>query len=243
MATRSDQAIVLRLSDYSETSQIVTLFTATNGLARLIAKGVRRGSRTRTAVGLDLLEHGELSYAPPRGQAGLGTLTEWVQRDAFIGLRSAPLGLYGGLYAAELVSALTEEYDSHPPLFTALLSTLRELVQMQDPAATIVRFQINLADAIGYGPNLDECVGCGRPGGQGGPVHFSSTAGGLLCRDCEMHHVEKRRVSAAMLAQPPSAGPTGQWFELLDYHFSQVAGRSFKAAEWIRALLAGRPRR
>jgi DNA repair protein RecO (recombination protein O) len=240
MPIRTDQAIVLRLSDYSETSQIVSLFTAGGGLARLIAKGVRRGTRTRVAVGLDLLEYGEVSYAPPRGEAGLGTLTEWVQRDPFTNLRSSSLCLYGGLYAAELVSVLTEEYDPHPSLFRALLTTLRSLARAQDPVGTIVRFQLDLAAAIGYAPNLDGCVGCGRPRSRGGPIYFSSTAGGLLCRDCEMHHVEKRRVSAAIVAHRLGSGPAEEWFELLDYHLSHLAGRGFKTTDRLRALLPGR---
>jgi len=240
MAIRTDQAIVLRLSDYSETSQIVSLFTAGSGLARLIAKGVRRGTRKRFAAGLDLLEYGEVSYAPPRGAAGLGTLTEWVQRDAFAGLRGNLLCLYSGLYAAELVSALTEEYDAHPELFAALLATLRELAEARPPVATIVRFQLELAAAIGYAPQLRECVGCGRPRTRGAPAYFSSTAGGLLCRDCEMHHVEKRRISPAMIDRGPQAGNFEQWFDLLDYHFSHVAGKAFKTAERLRAFPPGR---
>lgn len=243
MAIRTDQAIVLRLSDYSESSQIVSLFTAGSGLARLIAKGVRRGTRQRFAAGLDLLEYGEVSYAPPRGTAGLGTLTEWAQRDPFAGLRGDLVCLYGGLYAAELVSALTEEYDAHPGLFAALLAALRELSAAKQPVATIVRFQLELAAAIGYAPQFRECVGCGRPRARGAPAYFSSTAGGLLCRDCEMHHIEKRRVSPAMIDQGPQATNSEQWFDLLDYHFSHVAGKAFKTADRLRALpLDGRAR-
>ena len=236
MPIRTDQAIVLRLSDYSETSQIVSLFTAGSGLARLIAKGVRRGTRRRFAAGLDLLEYGEVSYAPPRGTAGLGTLTEWTQRDAFAGLRANLLCLYGGLYTAELVSALTEEYDAHPELFAALLAALRELSTAKQPVATIVRFQLELAAAIGYAPKLHDCVGCGRPRTRGAPAYFGSAAGGLLCRDCEMHHVEKRRISPAMIDRGPQAGNSEQWFDLLDYHLSHVAGRAFKTADRLREL-------
>ena len=100
---------MIRLTEFSETSQIVSLFTAEAGQVRLIAKGSRRGTKTRVATGLDLLELGELSYAPARRHAGLGTLAEWVQRGTFPGLRREMLRLYCGLYAAELVGALTEQ--------------------------------------------------------------------------------------------------------------------------------------
>ena len=161
------------------------------------------------------------------------------REDAFAGLRGNLRCLYGGLYAAELVSTLTEEYDAHPGLFAALLTTLRELAEARRPVATIVRFQLELAAAIGYAPKLSECVGCGRPRTRGAPAYFSSTAGGVLCRDCEMHHVEKRRVSPAMIDRGPPASDAEQWFDLLDYHLSHVAGRAFKAADRLRALPVG----
>ncbi len=250
MPIRCDQAVVLRLSDYSETSQIVTLFTDKSGLVRLIAKGSRRGTRQRFAAGLDLLEYGEVSYAPARGEAGLGTLTEWVQRDAFTGLRAELVRQYGGLYAVELVSKLTEEYDPHPGLLEALLEALRRLAGGQDdarpgsdtptdPIAAVVRFQGVLLKAIGYAPILRRCVGCGKPRVRGTRAYFSSSAGGLICRDCEVHHVEKRRVSPAMLDGKPESQSAADWFLLLDYHLSNVAGRAFKVSGRLRKLLAG----
>ncbi len=252
MPVRTDQAVVLRLSDYSESSQIVSLFTASAGLVRLIAKGSRRGTRKRFAAGLDLLEYGEVSYAPPRGDAGLGTLTEWVQRDAFTTLRRELRRQYGGLYAVELVSKLTEEYDPHPDLFDALLQLLRRLAAdetdaRQAPrtaagaAAAIVRFQGALLRAIGYAPTLRHCADCGRPRVRGTLAHFSSTAGGLICRDCEMHHTEKRRIPQAMLDADRQAQPATDWFLLLDYHLTHVAGGTFKTADRLRSLLAEPP--
>ena len=248
MPVRGDHAVVLRLTDYSETSQIVTLFTAQAGLVRLIAKGSRRGTRTRFAAGLDLLEYGEVSYAPARGEAGLGTLTEWVQRDAFTGLRTELIRQYGGLYAVELVSKLTEEYDPHPELFSALLELLHRLDAgprgsspdsgaPADPATLIVRFQGALLKAIGYTPILGHCVGCGQPRVRGTRAYFSSTAGGLICRDCEMNHVEKRRISPAMLDGGPTARSAVDWFLLLDYHLTNIAGRTFQTADRLRGLV------
>jgi DNA repair protein RecO (recombination protein O) len=245
MPVRTDQAVVLRLSDYSESSQIVSLFTAASGLVRLIAKGSRRGTRKSFAAGLDLLEYGEVSYAPARGDAGLGILTEWVQRNAFGGLRHDLLRQYGGLYAAELVSKLTEEYDPHPDLFDALVELLRGLATGETapqqaspgPATAIVRFQVTLLRAIGYAPTLHRCVSCGRPRVRGTPAYFSSTAGGLICRDCEMHHTEKRRIRSAMLDSDADSRRTADWFLLLDYHLTHIAGRVFKTAERLRSLL------
>ncbi|TWT44274.1 DNA repair protein RecO [Phycisphaerae bacterium RAS1] len=227
MAIEQDQAVVIRLSEYSETSQIVALFTARLGHVRLIAKGARRSTKTRFSAGLDLLELGEAGFVLPRGEAGLGTLTAWTQCDAFSGLRRELSRLYGGLYVIELVWALTGEHDPHPELFDALVAALRGLAGDAPPLEAVVAFQRQLLTAVGLMPEFDRCVSCGRAAG-GGFAYFSSAAGGLLCRDCEMHQHEKRRVSLSPRTTDAAALRT--WFELLDYHARNVAGREFTAA-------------
>ena len=238
MAVQNDQAVVLKLSDYSETSQIVTLFTERHGLSRLIAKGVRRSTKKSFAAGLDLCEYGEVSFAPPRGDATLGTLTEWRQRDAFTGLRADLKRQYGAYYASELVARLTEEYDPHGELFANLLELLRRLTDAEtDPGACIVRFQGLLLKAIGYAPLLRRCVHCGKPRMKGTRAYFSSGAGGMICRDCEMSHTEKIRISPRMLDEPAGAQRPTEWFTLLDYHLTHIAGREFATAPRMRRLL------
>ncbi|HPM24149.1 MAG TPA: DNA repair protein RecO [Phycisphaerae bacterium] len=236
-----DEAVVVRLTEFSETSQIVTLFAAQHGLLRLIAKGARRSTKTRFSAGLDLLERGEVGFVPPHGDAQLGTLTDWVQRDTFAGVRRELLRLYGALYAVELVAALTEEADPHPELYAALVATLGALAGEGPASACLPAFQSDLLRAIGYAPHLTECVSCHRPIGAARVVFFSAGAGGLLCRDCEAHYVEKWRVPPELVTTTPQTGPPRAWFELLDYHLTHVAGRRFKTAADVAALLAKTP--
>ena len=237
MSPQTDNAVVLRLTEFSETSQITTLFSERNGQLRLIAKGARRSTRKRFAAGLDLLECGEVSFLPPRGDAQLGTLTEWLQRDTFAGLRRAGLRLYGALYAAELVTALTEESDPHAELYHNLVETLRALNDIDRPASCLPVFQANLLDAIGYAPNLTECVSCRGPITTGAPLHFSAGAGGILCQDCEPGYVEKRRIPAHLLETTPADGDPRTWFELLNYHLAHIARHPFKTARQVTAFL------
>jgi DNA repair protein RecO len=240
MSHLRDDAIVLRLTEYSETSQIATLFTRAAGHTRLIAKGARRSTKTRFAAGLDVLEHGTVQYLPPRGDAQLGTLTEWVQRDTFSGLRRELLRLHIAWYAVELTAGLTEPGDAHESLYDGLLQLLQGLASDADPPRAVVSFQSALLEAIGYAPNVNTCVVSQQPLDRSSPVYFSSEAGGLVSRDHEAAYVEKRRVPSELIGTTPRTGPPDVWFDLLDYHLTHIAGRRFKTADGLARLLRQR---
>jgi recombinational DNA repair protein (RecF pathway) len=97
-----------------------------------------------------------------------------------------------------------------------------------------------LLNEIGLMPRFAECVECRRPMGRQPVVYFSASAGGVLCRDCEMHHIEKRRAPAGILSAG-AAGLTASWgsFELLNYFLNHVAGRKFETQDYLKAFLAG----
>ncbi len=63
----TDDGICLRVVDFSETSQIVGMFTRGHGLVPLIAKGAKRASKKNVMSGpLDLLTSGEVVFVPAR---------------------------------------------------------------------------------------------------------------------------------------------------------------------------------
>lgn len=241
MALQNDQAIVLRLSEFSETSQIVTLLTRNAGQQRLIGKGLKRAPRTRVAVGLDLLERGDVAYLPARPGADLAMLTEWVQRDAFAGLRAALPKLYAGLYLAETTAALTEPEDPHVTLFDALRDALERLASPAPESAAIgpivVRFQLRLLEAIGLTPQFRTCVDCGRPRERGAPAWFSAAAGGLLCRHCAGRHREKHELAPGLVDTRLEQSPPADWFGVFDYHLTHTAGRAFQLSGPVRKCL------
>lgn len=244
MPARSDEAIVLRLSDFSETSQVATLFCAESGQVRVLAKGARRGTRARPAVGLDLLERGVVGFIPPRAGEGLGTLTDWSQVEAYAGLRRSAVRIHAGLYAAEMLTVLTEEYDPAPALFAALATLLGVLSAANEDAAgggaaraelaAVVRFQSTLLKTAGFAPNLHACVVCGAARQAGAAAWFSSTGGGLVCRGCAAGHGEKRGIAAELVDAPSISGQTQAWFDLLDYHATHLAGRPLASAAALR---------
>ncbi len=199
MSLLKDNAIVLRRLDYSETSQVIVVFTREHGQQRLIAKGIKRGTRVRTAVGVDLLEHGSVVYSSrPGNEDVLGALTEWRQQDGFPHLRRDLSKLYAAQYAAEVTAQLTEVNDPHAMLFDGLIDLLRRL-EAAPPIESLVDYLRLMLREIGLTPECGVCAACGRSVLADAVVYFSSRQGGAICRDCEPAIIEKVRVKAATL--------------------------------------------
>lgn len=244
MAAVSDQAIVLRVWEYSETSQIVALLTAAHGRVRLLGKGLRRSTRRQFAPGLDALERGEVAFRFAPGGSELGALTEWRQVEFHAALRERLEHLYAALYAVELTLALTEELDPHRRVFDALAVLLTDLNQ-REPAAgclarVVVRFQAELLRATGYAPSLRACSVCGRPRRPGKPSWFSAAMGGTICADCQSAQPEKYALPAGLADADPRTAQPELWFPLLDYYLTYIAGRRIRSAARIHQVLAPR---
>lgn len=256
MASLTDSAVVLMRVDYSETSQILVFFTREHGKVRAIGKGLKRGTRTRFAVGLDLLDAGRITFTGRTDGPALATLTEWKPTRSFSGLRERLDRLQAAEYIAEITGNLTEDRDPHTGLFDMLLKTLEAVSQSVEPLREVVDYQLALLNDIGLLPRLDACVVCGR---EGELTHFSSHQGGAICRHCEPGRVEKRQVSPVTLRElsdvarriagltenagqkggangeeplPPAKRSTRRdaAFALLNYHIGHIMGRDPRLA-------------
>lgn len=181
-----DRCICLRRSEYSETSQIVTLFGCTYGVVRAIAKGAHRRTKAGASKfdgGIDLLDNGDAVFTHDPGR-DLATLTEWSLREGHLGLRKTLRGMYLGLYAAELVSRLVEEHDPHPDLFNRIEATLGELSTPRQEEAFLA-FELDLLKETGYLAEFSTCASCGSAVDDRAPCYFSPARGDLVCRNCE----------------------------------------------------------
>lgn len=196
----ADLCICLRKVEFSETSQILTLFGRQHGLVRVIAKGAHRTTKagaSKFGGGIDLLDLADavFSLAPHRE---LPPLAEWTLRDGRRALRGRLRAIYLGTYAAELVTALLEEHDPHPALFDRLEQTLGELATPRLEQA-FAAFQLALLREAGLLPELDRCANCGRDPVPGGRAFFTAAGGGVACRDCESVYPDRVEVDVRLL--------------------------------------------
>ncbi len=244
MALVKDSAIVLRRLDFSETSQVLAVFTREHGQQRVIAKGVKRGTRTRAGIGIDLLEKGDIVFtARPGKEDRLATLTEWRQRDGYRHLRDDLARMYAAEYAADVSVQLTEAHDPHPGLFDALDSFLLAL-HTHEAADALSTYLWQLLREIGLRPQMDECVSCGNSTLELSVLFFSSHQGGAICPACEPRVAEKRRLSkeTAILLDGSHENVPGSVFPLLDYHLRETMGRPSKLSSLVRRAFGVRHR-
>lgn len=180
-----EQAIVLRQTDWSETSQIVTLLTPGQGKLRGLAKGCKRTSPSsvaRFSGGFEALTLGQ-ALGSLRANVGLTTITEWDLQEPFPHLRNNYDAMQLAYYAADLINALLQDGDPHPGVFDALRRLLTELAQPPMRQAALLRFQWRLLIDCGYKPVLEADARTGAILPETGTVIFDPRAGGLRIDD------------------------------------------------------------
>src|ERR1700740_804815 len=115
MAAEKAQALVLRTTDWSETSRIAALWAREFGKVRALAKGGRR-LKSNFENALDLLTVCRIVFLR-KSSGSLDLLTEAQVVQRFPRLRTDLAALYAAYYVAELLADWTQEYDPHPSLF------------------------------------------------------------------------------------------------------------------------------
>src|SRR6202163_4709710 len=144
-------ALVLRTTDWSESSRICTLWTREFGKVRALAKGGRR-LKSAFESALDLLTVCSIVLLR-KTSGGLDLLTEAQVVKRFQQLTSDLPALYGAYYVAELLADWTEEDDPHPGLFEEALATLGQLGMPGVPTGSrVARFEMVLLRDLGYSP-------------------------------------------------------------------------------------------
>jgi DNA repair protein RecO (recombination protein O) len=193
-------ALVVRGTDWSETSRIATVFTREFGKVRGLAKGGRR-LKSGFEIAFDLLSVCHVVFLK-KASGGLDLFTEAQLVERFPALRRDLQALYAGYYVAELLADGTQDYDPHPALFDAAVETLRSLTVDRVPAL-VSRFELAWLTALGYSPRLDACAVCGAGVGladAAGRVVYGPTAGGVLCPKCQPVARDRRPVTATGFA-------------------------------------------
>lgn len=206
MPAEKADAIVLRTVEFSETSLVLTLFSREFGKLRGLAKGGRR-LKSPFESALDLLAHVRVVFVRKSPET-LNLLTEakLVRRFRIPGRDLS--ALYAAYYVAELLGALTDDFDPHPELFDLAEETLVALSAGEPVLRRLLRFELGALRILGHLPSLDRCADCGIGVPASGPMPFAPLDGGVLCAECRSGKTQVVTLSAgsvrlmATLADP-----------------------------------------
>lgn len=146
---------MLRVWDWSETSQTALLFTRDRGMVRVLAKGSKR-PKSNYSGGLEPLTRGEATVIV-KPNTELATLTAWDLQELFPPLRRDLACFYAGAAIVEMLEAGVTDHDPHPPLFDAVVQALRDL-SPSGSAAALETVAWSLLVEGGYRPELDADV-------------------------------------------------------------------------------------
>jgi len=260
-----DVAICIRAVDYSETSQIVTFFARAAGKISAIAKGSKRPKSAFDGP-IEIFSYGKIVFSDSNKEK-LATLTEFATHQLGVpstkkassfgaGQLVRGSGLSNNLYTmncclfgAELLNNLTHDYDPHPQLFDDFLQFLENIQNINNRhqmLALLILFQLSLLKEVGLRPVLNACANCKtqyehRVSSIEHRVYFSSSANGLVCRDCEGAFPDRIRLTkraANCLANlkliAESKEKTLNEIEtVLIHHFTELLGRKPKMAKYI----------
>jgi DNA repair protein RecO (recombination protein O) len=187
-------AIVLKRMDLGEADRILTFYSRDHGKVRAVAKGIRRGT-SRSAGHLEPFTVTDVLFAVGRE---LDVVSQADTLEAFRQLREDLVLTTHAYYLVEVVDLLTEEREENRAVFDLLVDGFRELGESADHRQVLICFHLRLMDALGYRPELRECVGC-HAAIAPDRNRFSPQQGGALCPPCGVQDSAARQIGVPAL--------------------------------------------
>ena len=197
---RKSLAIPIRVVNWSDTSQVVGLFSREAGIVDAVAKGAHRFPNPFQGP-FDLAVLWDVVFAERSSDRGLSILTEGMVSDGFPGLRRHWAAWVAGAFVVEYLRAAGTAGEPSHDLFDAAVEALKALSlegireaegstgvpgEGEDRLSLVVAaFEARAFRILGLSAPQEACVGCGRRWpGTDRPVFFSGRAGGILCSAC-----------------------------------------------------------
>jgi DNA repair protein RecO (recombination protein O) len=245
VAAVTTRAIVLRAHDYGDSSRILRFYTEAFGLLSVVAHGVR-GRAGKGAALVSSFSSGELT-AHVRAHRDLHTMKEFDVVSSRQALARDTLRFAGASVASELVLAHAEQ-ERHEGLFLALERTLDHIegADTRDLPAVVLGGLWTLIDALGFAPQVECCVRCGRTLGDEEVGRFDVVSGGIRCQTCadtangpRMGPIARGQLVAMLAGEtPPALTHARQHFSLVeDFVSHHVVAKPLKSIPFLTSLL------
>lgn len=153
--TYGTQAIILKRRNLGEADRLLTLLTPDHGKINAVAKGARKPATKKTGH-VELFTRANVLIGKGRD---LDVLVQAEMTEPYLPLREdLTRGAYAN-YVVELLDRFTFDADAHQGgLFQLLDQTLAHLSYDEDIQRAVRYYELQLLDAVGFRPELTECV-------------------------------------------------------------------------------------
>jgi DNA repair protein RecO (recombination protein O) len=245
------EGIVLRSMDLGEADRVLTVLTPRLGKLRVIAKGIRR-PRSRLGGGLEPFSDVHLVLAVGRT---FDVVTQAALEDPHLGLRDDLHSTAAAWYLVELADRFCEGTADAHGAFVLLAQGLAALDASPGEVSreVVARwFELHLLDAMGFRPELGQCLECGAEiapegnayaavaGGVVGPecVHEALAAAGISADALKvMRHLQRSELVAVLRLGLPT-GVQREVERLLHATISAVLERELRTRDFLEEVTA-----
>src|SRR3989338_3789901 len=171
-------AIALNRRDYREFDQIISVYTEDYGKLDLLARGIKKITSKHAA----LVEPFALADIVVAHGKEIDHLAKVQVIDYFARIREDLLKSVAARYSVSLVEKLTHARERDEKIFSSLKSWLDFLNRTHSYNSLLVEgYIVTLLHCLGYTPELERCVVCGR---KDGLTFFCASGGGVACETC-----------------------------------------------------------
>lgn len=197
------EGLVLKTKPLGEADKLVTIFTREEGKVAATARGSRRPRSRLLALTQPFVHARYLLFS---GRT-LDTLSQGEIIDSFQSIRDDLDQLAYASYYCESVDQLIGENDVNQDLFLLLLLVLDLLGKGVDKELLSRYFELKLVSFLGYQPNLDACVLCGKDPAAVSQVYFDPQGGGVICSACGQRSLVLSPAALQIASQLLAGGP------------------------------------
>lgn len=171
------EGIIISEVDHKESSKIINVFSPTEGIIGILARGTKKVRSNISGV-TSKMTYGyfHINYK----ENNLSTLIEVDTLDSFKQIRKNIDLISYASYLIEL-SSMVYKHESNTDIYNLLIASLKKINEGYDYIVIANILELKLLEFLGIKPVIDSCVNCGN---KTDIVTISSYKGGYLCKNC-----------------------------------------------------------
>ena len=171
------EGIVVSEVDYKESSKIINIFSPTEGVIGVLARGTKKVKSKLSGV------TSKLTYGYFHIDYKENKLSSLIEVDVINGFKNIRKSIDLISYAAYLLelSSMAYRHSSNKDIYDLLVASLKKIDEGYDYEVITSILELKLLHYLGIKPVIDSCVNCGS---KVDIVTISSYKGGYLCKNC-----------------------------------------------------------